>query len=506
MSNNESSVPVTPTWYPALIGWIRSAGGHVHESLVLAHQDGMRGIVSRRAISKGELLIRLPPECSLSGQDMPQTYSTSSSSSSSTTTTTSKNDDSKHASPWLRCLAALFQANNTPHSNYRVYLDSLPENYEHLFQWTDEHVDEHLKGTTLGSIVKLDRCERTLETRYTTSVRPYLEYVHVVSQDITTTQDEEHETFRRMCMCLSTRGFHLQTAFEEDDNLDEEDEYYSGPFLLPFVDLFNHNPAQSCTTLKRNDEHGGFYMIAERDIAKGTQVFHSYGNALTSAQVLQTFGFVPEDAICRAATWNKISGMSRDEKDGTVVTPAILSHDSIMEASRQMVDSGYAAGAQGFVKRNRPEEETWSVLSIRERVFPLVSNDLPVEYSDTPLSNELVTVCTLLLLPDEVYEDFMSDSPTLLDKSILQDYYLGKLVCRTLLLTIDNRKRMYMGDIRSDANKLRQLYLNSDKRTRSDLRSMYGLTIRIEEIACLEQLRIQVLEFMDSLDDDNGEP
>jgi hypothetical protein len=34
---------------------------------------------------------------------------------------------------------------------------------------------------------------------------------------------------------------------------------------------------------------------------------------------------------------------------------------------------------------------------------------------------------------------------------------------------------------------------------------MYGLTVRIEEMTCLERLRRQVLELMDSLDDDGDD-
>ena len=48
-----------------------------------------------------------------------------------------------------------------------------------------------------------------------------------------------------------------------------------------------------------------------------------------------------------------------------------------------------------------------------------------------------------------------------------------------------------------------QLYKKkNEKGDIAELRAMYGLTIRVEEMACLEKLRRQVLELMDSLDDD----
>ena len=99
---------------------------------------------------------------------------------------------------------------------------------------------------------------------------------------------DEERRFRQACMCISTRGFHLSSNNEDTSS-------WSGPFLLPLIDLLNHNPAQSCTTLQRDDTND-FIMIAERELARGDEVFHSYGKDLSSAQVLQTFGFVPRES------------------------------------------------------------------------------------------------------------------------------------------------------------------------------------------------------------------
>jgi hypothetical protein len=83
---------------------------------------------------------------------------------------------------------------------------------------------------------------------------------------------------------------------------------------------------------------------------------------------------------------------------------------------------------------------------------------------------------------------------------VLQDYYLGKLVCHSLLTAIDNKKKAYGNNVESDSDRLRQLY--NDKKNReggiAELRAMYGLTVCIEEMTCLERLRRQVLELMDS--------
>ena len=435
----------SPPWYPALIDWIKGAGGFIHESLVLTNQDGIRGIASRDAIAKDELLIRLPAAIALSGESMPSTHG------------------SKHASPWLKCLAALYQAHNKDDSQYRPYLDSLPSDYEHLFQWTDDEVDEYLRGTTLGTIVKQDRSQHTLEQRFLTSVQPFLIHTGALpSLSVTSRQNEKTiEQFRQLCMVLSTRGFHLQSTSSDNITDSQPQESYAGPFLLPFIDLLNHNPARACTTLQRNAEDGTFYMIAERNIEKGEEIFHSYGNGLSSAQCLQTFGFVPEESIHRAAaasTWNGVDETNFVGGTGEV-TPAVLSREDIVSACRQMAQSDYPMQVRAHIENHRNgQDESWHVQEVdssRKLLDDLISSELSIAYSDSVLPDQLVTLCTLLLLPEDVYTEFMSDSPALLDStSVLQDYYLGKLVCRSLLTAIDNKKRTYGNNVESDSDKL----------------------------------------------------
>ena len=54
---------------------------------------------------------------------------------------------------------------------------------------------------------------------------------------------------------------------------------------IPYVDLLNHSPrgsAERATTLRR-DANGSFFMVAERDIAAGEEISHSYGPSGTTA-------------------------------------------------------------------------------------------------------------------------------------------------------------------------------------------------------------------------------
>lgn len=118
------------------------------------------------------------------------------------------------------------------------------------------------------------------------------------------------------------------------------DENGSGPYILPLVDMLNHSsdPATKCTTLRpqtaphnaKSSARGqgsapgsipqakatgnsaaaqsgdarksedvayaySFTMTAERNVAQGEEVMHSYGDALTNSDLLRTFGFTAPD-------------------------------------------------------------------------------------------------------------------------------------------------------------------------------------------------------------------
>ena len=130
--------------------------------------------------------------------------------------------------------------------------------------------------------------------------------INVKGETPTTIKKKKNfEQFIRASQCISTRGFHMTTTRSTTSTPSRNgatspsssiNGNYDGPFLLPVIDLLNHDPPNKCTTLQRrthNVDDDYFIMIAERDICAGEEVVHSYGDGLTSAQLLQTFGFVP---------------------------------------------------------------------------------------------------------------------------------------------------------------------------------------------------------------------
>ena len=287
--------------WTAIVDWVQAAGGHVHPALTLQGNGPSRGVYATRGIPPGDLLIRIPPKCVVSGANV---------SPERKRNTTADSHPTTKASPWLRCLAAYYQVTciKKDKSEYDPYLESLPNEYETLFQWTDVQVEQNLAGSSLG---QLDRTEDSLSTRYRQAVRPYLEALNLISTTESSHDNKkELRDFQHACMCISTRGFHLQQQANDNENAQDVDSptLYHGPFLLPIIDLLNHDPTNKSTTLQRDAATEVFTMVAERPIAAKEQVVHSYGDTLTSAQVLQTFGFVPDAHIQRASESDLFDG------------------------------------------------------------------------------------------------------------------------------------------------------------------------------------------------------
>ena len=116
------------------------------------------------------------------------------------------------------------------------------------------------------------------------------------------------------------------------------------------------------------------------------------------------------------------------------------------------------------------------------------------------VSEELITLACAQFLPEDAYQEvFGQEEMNLLDRSILEDYYLGNLVCRSLLTAIDNKLATYrpIGSVTDsdkgpllhrDQESLRKL-VQAKPNDPASYRKIYGLTIQIEEMASLEALR-----------------
>ena len=67
------------------------------------------------------------------------------------------------------------------------------------------------------------------------------------------------------------------------------------PAMVPFWDMLNHqSPENASVRLSHSEESGTLSMIAVRDIAKGDEIFNTYG-PLGNSELLRRYGFVEEN-------------------------------------------------------------------------------------------------------------------------------------------------------------------------------------------------------------------
>ena len=507
-------------WYPDLVTWINSNGGYINKSLGLEENTpDARGIYANGDISKGSLLIRLPASLALCGDNFPSQYEFE--------------FCNRNASNWLRCIAALIAEFLQKDPKFDKYVSSLPQSYEtllHETSWSDAEVKSYLAGTTIGKMVVEDRKSSAMKTRFEKSVKPFLVANKVIDQRLMNNGDELFAMFQMACACVSTRGFHLR---EDDENNSNNS---GGPFLLPFIDLLNHasSPADKCTTLQRRtakssfNEGGnlvqdGFFMTAECDIRQGEEILHSYGRGLTSGQLLQTFGFVEDGQVQRAI------GQSFDING---ITAAAVSKTSIINACAHITSSSIPQELERMILTD-PDLQDFDVWSLPEagdlearnsgEVQRQILDELIITYSE-PLSDELVTLCCAQFLPNDAYveicggeEDSEHKTLSLLSAEILEDFFLGSLILHAILYVVKQRLSEYsiiappanvhvgespncrdsVDEMERDRFMLEILAKErtNDRKKESNVsekelnHAIYGLTLRIEEKACLLKLK-----------------
>lgn len=514
--------------------------------------------------------------------------------------------------------AALYDARIPPVADaFRkstAYLDSLPSSYETIWQWTAPELETYLAGTTSPGGGPWQDEPGLVQDRYKKQVRPYLQYLQV---GLASDPNEEYQRFAHVCQIMSTRCFHVAPPDEKDDtnhstnesenwdkpppplemnshhsNASSTNTYmttnttatpstFSGPFLLPMIDLLNHSSStEECsTTLRRMAD--SFVMMAERPLAMGEEVLHSYGNHLTASQLLHTFGFVP-----LAAAQTVALHAERRNKSGTVgtsvalhsnspvglsaqlpVTPLVVDRQVVMDACYEVIRSNFQGRLAKIMEEHDMEDEVWPIpvdqpmrdASFLPEVFVLrcpedssganSKHPLPAEsciltstssaqslesffQTDSEdaggryhvdhevLPNELITCACLPFLPKCAYREAARN---LLNATMLQDYYLGKLVCVSLLKALERKKNSYhkivwngrqgeaavsttnkMGD-NGDAALLLELITQEQKEGPSNpsrARLIYALTVRLEEQESLHEARREVIRVMACLDEE----
>jgi hypothetical protein len=295
--------------------------------------------------------------------------------------------------------------------------------------------------------------------------------------------EELYPIFRQGCMCISTRAFHMSSHNDSGGLATTVSSDYDGPYLLPYIDLLNHAPLSSAkhvTTLRRDPTDKSFVMIAERDISVGEEICHSYdvadavdatrkqseSSSFTSAQLLQTFGFVDVDQSGRRIVDFFIDDRDKcndnntlpNPTDGAVylghsITPAVLTKDEICDACRELSRSTYITELHNLMERSGMLDEGWQYWDLptvssngndsRAKAMDNLPSELIVS-SERSLTDELITICCLNFLPDDTLNELLEDEDTvLLNDEVLEDFFLGKLVLQAIINAVKLKLKSY---------------------------------------------------------------
>jgi hypothetical protein len=400
-----------------LASYLCSRGGFVHDDLELfgrSSGERERGVFTVGPIRRGELLLRLPRDaviCACENEDaecgwMPKAART--------------------VSPVLRtALYLMRELALGDGSSWAPYLRMLPCEYDTLEHWTADEL-EALRGTSVhdelsglrdasGSLVG------AAEILWRKEIRPLVEAHPALWPDASL------GAFLRACAAVRTRGFFDAAATGGA----------AGPYMLPAIDMLNHSRAGQATSLvverrvertegsaasrsgagvSDNDVSSGhsapssessggitrggnsplvFSMRAERDLAAGEEVVHTYDD-FSDSQLLLTYGFVSSDG------------------EAALPTTALLTLEALLRAAKDTAEaatrslpgpSGGSSSGGGGTGRSLPwvPLEGWFAKEAAcARLLAPYGGRLAVSIVE-PLPDALLTTMLLLMMP---YEDF----------------------------------------------------------------------------------------------------
>jgi len=284
---------------------------------------------------------------------------------------------------------------------------------------------------------------------------------------------------------------------------------------------------------------------------------------------IKTFGFVEINRATKVQelyaqqyqTKNALMTDSRASIDTSLgsmsdvsLTPAILSKSMVVKACYSTASSTHVQNLKSNIReknellRKQSEDadiiDLWDIptkidLQSKETVLQSLPDDLVVEQTGD-LSDELITLAACCLLPNDVFEIFISEmndaesnTEILFSKAVLDDYYLGSLILSSIVCAIDNKMELYtkidsltkattvssktssVYDGKIDGHErfkssmakltddeLLKLLLSEKKDEGNNMKATYGITIRLEEKLCLNKLKALCTTQLDCLSEE----
>lgn len=508
-----------------------SHGGYVHPKVDLFHplDNGDRGVLALDDIKEGEQLVMLPNTAVIKGCSTGVTAG----SNTEEISWAELLGEGASVSPFIgMVLYVLAEMAKGSTSEFWPYFEQLPATYGCVMNWSHEE-KAWLKGTAIE--VK----DEETETIFQREVLPRM-------LKFPKRWPPPYNTFDQFCRVASlvqSRAFHMVEENWVTGSIREGTELY----LLPAIDMLNHasDPARRNTSLfQLNQEvavevdgrqvslNGYFSMKADRDIASGEEVLHTYGD-LSDGQLLLTYGFVD---IAAASSSSLSPGLSANPDEQAVMERACSSN---MTASSGPLGEGFlnpfnfclvpwstvvsccqsspitGAECKGPLgERKRQLLQLGQVLQAGEAAD---KTEYVVTHK-TPLSEELLTAVQVMVMMEEEFsqleEDFLEGTgegeprePLRLGTElVMADREFAELVTHTLLQVIEGCLSRYPTSMVEDEALLKSTHTSPRRRLATLV--AYGekqLLMELKQSALKLMVQAEQAASSEDQDDDDDE-
>lgn len=256
----------------AFVQWANDRNFRINPKVTVTRHGTVSkfGMMAISDIECGECLFEIPREHIL----MQETCSIASLLAENTSSITSD-------SGWVPLLLALMYEFHNPQSPWRPYLDLVPDrnDLDLPICWTQKERQDLLQGTQIPAMAETDL--QMIHHDFHKVALPFIKNLPDLFPPICHT----FPFYLRMVSFVMAYSF-MEPINPALDSFDTEQEK-APPMLVPMADILNH-------VSKHNAElsYGPacLQMVAVKDIAKGEEVFNTYG-MLDNGQLLNMYGF-----------------------------------------------------------------------------------------------------------------------------------------------------------------------------------------------------------------------
>lgn len=229
--------------YTVMANWLRAGGSRFDKLYLEYYGEEYRGVHSLVPIPKDEILLKVPLDCIM----------TTDVAKASTIGQAIQASGCKLMSTHSWLAAFLLQEKHAPESDWKEYIDILPKAYRSMPIFFNETELSYLKGSF--SLEKISDRKETLDREFRNICRhipAFAEYTY------------EGFVWARLVVITRIFGFYIKGRKTEG--------------LVGMADMLNHQiPSEKDVKWSFSDEHNGFIMTSTKEIARGVQIYDSYG-------------------------------------------------------------------------------------------------------------------------------------------------------------------------------------------------------------------------------------